>query len=427
MSGAAPQAALDGRQVIPPTPVQGPPALVYWHAQAEGLRIAALSVLDRLVVALHRGGVGSVTIVAPADAPVPPSELKRAAALRIPWRVVHAPPVLRVPTLVASPLLLVQADDVRRLLAQGGRLCTRDGIPLAIGVMPPSEAPGEVAERSNRGHRDNSKLTNDSLVRGEPPHARDHSETWRASLDALPNRPAQGVACLVTDAASARLAGNQLWASITSSTDGFVDRWFNRPCGRPLSRLLVHTPVTPNAVSLASVALGLAAAAGFGSGGHAATVLAAVLFQGSAVVDCVDGDLARVAFKETPLGKWLDIVGDQVVHGAVFAGIAVGLVRSGQTPEGLGVALGSSAILGALLSFAVVLRGMLQPVEHRNERVQRLLDAATTRDFSVLVLALACFQRLDWFLWMAAIGSHIFWILALALQRSSRGRGARPQ
>ena len=427
MSGAAPQAALAGRQAISPTPGQGPPALVYWSAQAKGLRIAALPVLDRLVVALHRGGVGSITIVAPADAPVPPSELKRAAALRIPWRVVPAPPVLRAPTLVASPWLLVQADDVRLLLALGGRLCTRDGIPLAIGVMPSDKQLKEVAGHSNRGDRGNEDLPNSNPVRGQPRDACGHPEPWLASLDALPNRRARGVACLVTDAASARIAGNQLWASITSSTDGFVDRWFNRPCGRPLSRLLVRTPITPNAVSLASVALGLAAAVGFGSGGHAATILAAVLFQGSAVVDCVDGDLARVAFKETPLGKWLDIVGDQVVHGAVFAGIAVGLVRGGQVAEGLGLALGLSAILGALLSFAVVLRGMLQPVEHRSEKAQRLLDAATTRDFSVLVLALACFQRLDWFLWMAAIGSHIFWILALALQRSSRRQGAQPR
>jgi hypothetical protein len=54
-----------------------------------------------------------------------------------------------------------------------------------------------------------------------------------------------------------------------------------------------------------------------------------------------------------------------------------------------------------------------------NSRLQKLIDAATNRDFSVLVLILACFDRLGFFLWAAAIGSHVFWILALILQRPS--------
>ena len=41
---------------------------------------------------------------------------------------------------------------------------------------------------------------------------------------------------------------------------------------------------------------------------------------------------------------------------------------------------------------------------------------------AMLVLALAAVQQLDWFLWMAALGSHVFWMIALALQR----RAPRP-
>jgi hypothetical protein len=56
--------------------------------------------------------------------------------------------------------------------------------------------------------------------------------------------------------------------------------------------------------------------------------------------------------------------------------------------------------------------------------IQRVLDAVTNRDFSVLVLALALVDRLVWFLWLAGIGIHVFWLGLLVLQwRAVRGRG----
>ena len=290
-------------------------------------------------------------------------------------------------TLVASSSLLVQASDVRALLEHGGRLATGSGTPLPIGVLPPGDTP------------------------------------WESSLNSLPFRAAQGVACRVADADTARRAETALWASLTSGSDGLVDRVFNRPCGRPLSKFLVHTPISPNAVTLASLAIGFVAAWFFALGTYAAMVFGAILFQLSTIVDCVDGDLARVLFKESSFGKWLDLAGDQVVHVAVFAAIAVGLVHNGQSPYG--VWLGLSAVLGAVLSFAVVVRGMRRPADHPNGLLSKLIDLATNRDFSVLILILAGVGRLEWFLWMTAIGSHLFWMTALALQLSSHSAGPR--
>lgn len=356
------------------------PALIFCDEQTGGLRIAALTLLDRLVVAVHRAGVSSITVVAHNGLP----KLERATALGISVRIVSEPPSREIATLAASSSLLVQTADVRALLEHGGRLVTADGTPLSIGVLPPG------------------------------------NDDWETGLDRLPTRAAQGVAARVTDAATARQTEQLLWASLTSSTDGFVDKVFNRPCGRILSKLLIHTSINPNSVSLASILTGLGAAWCFALGSYHAAMIGAFLFQLSAIVDCVDGDLARILFKESPLGKWLDLAGDQVVHVAVFAAIAIGLARSGETPFALW--LGISAVLGALLSFAVVLCGLRQPAEDRSALLQKLIDATTNRDFSVLVLALACFNRLEWFLWLSAIGSHVFWITALALQTRSGSR-----
>jgi len=43
------------------------------------------------------------------------------------------------------------------------------------------------------------------------------------------------------------------------------------------------------------------------------------------------------------------------------------------------------------------------------------------------VFFLACFQALEWFLWMTAIGSHVFWLIALALQPSAKKLQTAPR
>jgi hypothetical protein len=50
--------------------------------------------------------------------------------------------------------------------------------------------------------------------------------------------------------------------------------------------------------------------------------------------------------------------------------------------------------------------------------VDRVINEATSRDFSVLVVACAILGRLDWFAWLAGIGSHVFWIAFGAIQWS---------
>jgi phosphatidylglycerophosphate synthase len=237
---------------------------------------------------------------------------------------------------------------------------------------------------------------------------------------AAPSVPAEGLALLVPDEAARRQAERALWKSLHSASDGWVDRYFNRPVGRLWSKLLIHTPVTANQVSVVSILLGVWSGWWFARGDTASAVTGALLLQLSAILDCTDGDIARVLFKESPLGKWLDLVGDQFVHLAVFAGIPLGLYRQGL--EAPWLVLGASAVVGVLVSFGVVLRGWLKPRLRSNHRLQRLIDATTNRDFSVLVLALALGDALEWFVWAAALGVHVFWVSALALQLRSTAR-----
>jgi phosphatidylglycerophosphate synthase len=205
-----------------------------------------------------------------------------------------------------------------------------------------------------------------------------------------------------------REAERRLWSSLTSNTDGIVDRFLNRPLGRYLSKILIHTPFSPNQVSIVSTVVGILSGWVF-AGGY--FISGAFLLQISAIIDCVDGDLARALYKESRFGKWLDLVGDQFVHIAVFAGIAFGLARS--DPASPALALGISAVLGVIISFAVIVRFMQRKSGGKSSGAKRLIDATTNRDFSLLVSLLAIAGKLDLFLWMAGIGIHLFWIIAL--------------
>jgi phosphatidylglycerophosphate synthase len=268
---------------------------------------------------------------------------------------------------------------LRRLIDRSGRLVSRDGRLLPAGVLTAIEGPN-----------------------------------LEEQLTGLPAVTADGVAEPVSDGPSAARAARALWAAQASSADGWVDEHFNRPIGRHLSRILVHTSVSPNQISIAATLLGLVAALGFAQGDYRSALWGALLLQASAIIDCVDGDVARILYKESRWGQWLDLVGDQIVHIGVFAGIGWGLYRAGGGETVL--ALSASAVIGVVISFAVVLYGRLHAASQQNTRLQALIDATTNRDFSVLLVVLAVAGRLPWFLWMAAIGVHLFWLAALSVQ-----------
>jgi phosphatidylglycerophosphate synthase len=371
--------------------------------QGAAWKVAGVSVLDRLVVALHRGGAGRIIVVG-ENFP----ELKRSKALGIAFDIVPAVPEgLQGKVLLARANLLVQAVDVRRCLEANASLL-KNGKPVGFGVV--QNTPPESSSVEDVPRADGSPAAFD---RGPTEFAAEKGREIEAT----------GVVAVVFYPEDRIAAEKALWATMWSNSDGFVDTLFNRPVGRLLSKVLIFTPVSPNMVSIASILIGLIAALFLAEGSYQNALLGAILFQISAIVDCVDGDIARMLFKESPLGKWIDLVGDQVVHISVFAGITLGVLRNGGDKQTLW--LGLSAVVGALLSFIVVLRGMKQPADPSG-RLQKLIDGATSRDFSVIVLVLAYFQKLPWFLWMAGIGSHLFWIAALGLQLASKPRGRTP-
>src|SRR4030095_8006569 len=211
----------------PAQPGMSVSAVILCDPDSSALCVAGLLVIDRLVVAAHRAGAKNVIVVSEKPLPV----LARSTALAIDVKSVVGHPELTGPALILSARLLVHPADLKPLMERRGRLIGRDGTRLPAGVL--AELSGLPLEHQ---------------------------------LSALPAIAAEGVAESITDPATAAAAARVLWASLTSSSDGFVDKHFNRPVGRWLSKILVHTSVSPNQVSVASTLLGLASAWLFAQG-----------------------------------------------------------------------------------------------------------------------------------------------------------------
>lgn len=250
---------------------------------------------------------------------------------------------------------------------------------------------------------------------------------------ALERRGAQMIAldgevCVrVTDAPLVTAAEQALCRRLradTAASDGPLAHWIDRRLSLRLSRWLVrHTRLGPNQITTIGTAIGLAGATLFALGTYWAGVLGSLLFLCATILDGCDGEVARLTFRESSFGQKFDVITDNVVHVAVFAGLAVGLYR--QHEAGHYVALtalllgGFACTLVATYFFLVRRPGFARsPIPPRSlkgrirQRLLRGFEALMNRDFAYLLVVLALIGRLEWFVWGAAIGTYLF-VIAL--------------
>jgi phosphatidylglycerophosphate synthase len=106
--------------------------------------------------------------------------------------------------------------------------------------------------------------------------------------------------------------------------DSFFTTFLVSPYSKYIARWAAHRGLTPNAITTASLGLGLLAAAAFATGERAGLIAGAVLLQVAFTADCVDGQLARYTQTFSPLGAYLDSMFDRAKEYAVYAGLALG-------------------------------------------------------------------------------------------------------
>src|ERR1700739_1839921 len=102
----------------------------------------------------------------------------------------------------------------------------------------------------------------------------------------------------------------------------------NRRISVPISRQIIKLPISPNVVSLFTLGVGFAAGLFFACGGYRNMLIGAVLSVSASILDGCDGEAARLKLMESDFGCWLETVCDYLYYLFIFAGMAIGLIRT---------------------------------------------------------------------------------------------------
>ena len=126
------------------------------------------------------------------------------------------------------------------------------------------------------------------------------------------------------------------------------DTWIHH-LARVVVRPLAKTAVTPNQLTTARLATGIAAAGMLAIGREPWPDVAAGVFVLAMVLDRADGELARMTGKTSPFGHAYDLVADALCNALIFVALGVGLRAGGfglfAIPMGAAAGLAVAAIL----------------------------------------------------------------------------------
>lgn len=362
--------------------------------------LLGLSLLERLVLAARRAGFGDIIVHAPAgDVERFDLLLRDKSGVRVTGDPVPASPAEEVCTVIAPGDLLGEptwlAQCANEKVLPGARRNAGDGIRIH-GARAASDGPPAT------------EPAGDPIYLIEPP-------IRLSGPDDL------------------RRAERRLMRGLRKTTDGFMSRYFARPISLQISRRLAPRGVSPNQMTFASMLVGLAAAPFFLSSRPELQVIGGLLFVLHSVLDGCDGELARLTYRESRFGGLFDFFSDNFVHVAIFAGMAFGW--RAQVAADWPLYFGAGAVLGVAGSTAAIYWLTLRkrrgdgPLYTSvsagpSQRLTKVLDGLSRRDFIYLVFGLSVFGKAYWLLALAGVGAPAFLVLMLVI--AGRGGGAPP-
>jgi phosphatidylglycerophosphate synthase len=379
-----------------------------------GTMVAGLPLLRRLVLAAERAGVRRILVLAP-DAEEATRLLEGTAALV----AASGEPLPQLPPgrmVVLAGTVLFQAKWLRALFElpiERERLYAEASL---VGVMESAD-PREVLAGGTGGRAVPDVFA--AMAKARPVVPRTFPHEGRFVLGGPQD---------------CRQAENWLLRGLIKETEGFMSRHVERRISLAISRRLAPSSITPNAMTLISVGVGLLGAPFFLSSAPAYQLAGALLFLLHSILDGCDGELARLKFQESRWGGLLDFWGDNVVHVAVF--MCMGIGWSLAVHAGWPLILGGAAVAGTLLSAGFVYRHTMREqakpgplftsvVKSGGSRLSRVADALARRDFIYLVVLLSAAGKANWFLLLAGVGAPVFFLVLLAAAAMEARREGR--
>ncbi|MCB9339362.1 MAG: CDP-alcohol phosphatidyltransferase family protein [Lewinellaceae bacterium] len=278
--------------------------------EAALVKIYGLTILERTFHALERGGVSTVFLPKTAE-----EKVGKVVRKNKEWKIVFRSftEVQKVFGEIKDGLLvlsepLVLDPKVPQGLIEKGKSQRQALIHKNNKI---AYLPGKVPAKLPEGNLDISAWLDDQRIE------------WEA-IDF------QGLICnSVHNSAEKKAVKKSLIRSLTKPSDGWVSKNLNRPISTSISRVLAYTPITPNQFTIITGLVGVATGVFLAMGGYWNYLIGGFLFHFTSVLDGVDGELARLKFKSSPFGQWLDTLVDNLSYLAGLGGMIVGLAIHG--------------------------------------------------------------------------------------------------
>ena len=264
-----------------------------------------LTLLDRALLALQYGGAAEVTLLTDAHA----DQARAAVAARARKLTCH---VASAPPEAAGPLLLVAGDAVLN--------------PGAVkAALARAAKPGPPAQRLGGEHGGLAIVRDGVLpVLAAARGGFDAGLAAAGAAGSVETQPLPPLAVAVRyGRAGKREASREMTAALRKGGDSWYTRYVSRTLSLPLSRALSWTPITPNMVTCGALVCGLACAViVFRATTHWELVLGYLMGELGEVFDASDGEVARLTYKFSPYGTWLDTIVDDIASIAIHIATA---------------------------------------------------------------------------------------------------------
>jgi len=200
--------------------------------------------------------------------------------------------------------------------------------------------------------------------------------------------------------------------------------WFTEWVARPPAAVVVYalrgTPITPNQVTFLSALIAAGACAMFALlPGHGWLCAAAAVFELSFVLDCADGQLARLRRMASPLGHLLDFLMDELKAMLLVGCVAVRLWREAADERFLMVGLAAVFCLASGISLTSFMRrpeyGAKPPTEDGQPAELGRRRGPVGVTLNLLEWAARIVVHYPQYLWLCALADRIdvyFWAYA---------------
>lgn len=218
--------------------------------------------------------------------------------------------------------------------------------------------------------------------------------------------------------------------------------WFGRPLSNCCTPLFYNLGCSANAVTLLRFVIAVGAVTVLGSGAHEILAWAVVGYYVVFVLDCVDGNLARVSNSASYWGKYADGLVDNIYYllAPVATGVGLWMTQSSDTALIMGIVITLVSFVTELVrsrfsffrEWMIAETGPLSAEEnaacHGPRRIEGAIAAVLVNGLFLAPLLLLFPDGMRFYLWALAgiqMPAAVLWMAAIVLQACAilrRGR-----